>query len=655
MRVVFFSKTLAWIITALMPCIGMAAPASSFESPENTELLPIERLVETEFIPASRIANQVSDASSAVSIVTAQDIKDYGYRTLADILNSMRGVNVTQDYQYQFLGGRGYGIPQEYAVHISLFIDGYRAADSFYGQAFLGNDGLLDVALIDRVEYIPGSGSNGYGDGAMLAAINIITKKGADINGTQVAIGYGSHNTQQKRISYGKQLDNGADVLFSASTYKSKGRNFSFADSRTTIDGEQVGIPAGQANGENGEDNTRLFFKGSYQGWSVESAWVKRNLDVPSAPFSGEYGTPQPQTDNNGFVQLKYDAELTRHLKLSTQVYYGQFLYHQTWDHLGTFTHLTSRWHGIDTKFVADWFDHHTLVFGAEYKHDNTNDLENGFDTFSGDYYDELKQYHRKTYSLYAYDNITLTNTLNLNLGGRYEGSDNSMHMFHPRAALIYKPREETALKLSIGETHRQATPFERGYFKDIPPMERVRTAELVWEQQLGWQTRLISSLYNYKIDSRIMAGESNVPDITTNGAEIEFEKQWDGGTRLRASYAKQYAKNEWGERPLNSPHDNIKFNLTSPIMGEKLRAGFAARYIGDRRVVPGYAFTGGYTVADLTFTSANIVPNVNASLSVRNLFDRAYGDVTFLDSSRQLLFPKDGRNVWLQLEYTFK
>jgi outer membrane receptor protein involved in Fe transport len=646
MRLVLLYRTLAWLILALIPCICMAESASS-QAVESNDFPPIERLLETEFIPASRIANQVSDASSAVSIVTAQDIKDYGYRTLADILNSMRGLNVTQDYQYQYLGGRGYGIPQEYAMRISLLIDGYRAADSYFGQALLGNEGFLDVALIDRVEYIPGSGSNGYGDGAMLAAINIITKKGADINGTQASVGYGSHNTQQERVTFGKQLANGADILLSASTYNSKGRNFSFPESSV--------ISAGSQNGANGEDNDRLFFKGSYQDWSVESAWVKRHIDTPSAPFSGEYGAPLPLTDNSGFAQLKYDAEFAPHLKLSTQVYFGQYLLHQTWDHLGTLTNVASRWHGVDAKFVADWFDRHTLVFGAEYKHDSAKDLEDGYDTNTGDHYHYINRDQRKTYSLYAYDNIALTNKLNLNLGGRYEASDNGMHMFNPRLALIYKPREETTLKLSMGETHRQATPFESAFPEvNSKQPERVHTTELVWEEQLGWQTRLIGSLYHYKIDSRIMP-QNDPPDITTNGAEIEFEKQWDGGTRLRASYAKQYARNAFGDRPLNSPHDNVKLNLTMPMIGEKLRAGFAARYIGDRRVVPGYAFTGGYTVADLTFTSANIVPNVNASLSIRNLFDRAYGDVIFPDYSEQLLFPKDRRNLWLQLEYTFK
>lgn len=652
MRLALLCRTLACVIFTLMPCVCMADSDSS-KAIENNDLLPIERLLETDFIPASRIANQVSDASSAVSIVTAQDIKDYGYRTLAEILNSMRGLNVIQDYQYQYLGGRGYGLPGEYAGRILLLIDGYRATDSYYGQAFMGNDGLLDVELIDRVEYIPGSGSSGYGNGAMLAAINVITKKGGSLNGTQISAGYGSHQAHQERITFGKTLENGADILFSASTYRSNGRDFSYPESTF--------LAAGKQKNANGEENVRLFFKGTYEDWTLESVWAKRLIDTPSAPSTGEYTAPLPSKDDNGFVQLKYDTELTPQLKFSSQAYFGQYDYHNKWDSLGTFTNTTSRWYGIDAKFVATWFDRHTLVFGTEYKNDyKLDDREGYFGVFSGDYFIDVFQNDRKTYSVYAYDDIVLNDKLNLNLGAHYEASNNGIRMLSPRAALIYKPWEQTKLKLSTGKSHRQATPFELPFFTDIiPKPERIRATELVLEQQLGWQTRLIGSLYQYKIDSRIIPSSDPdfiAPDITTNGAEIEFEKQWEGGTRLRTSYAKQFAKNSFDDRPINSPHDIIKINITTPLLGERLRVGLASRYIGSRRVnTPDYKFTGGYSVTDLTFTSANIAPGVNASLSIRNLFDLDYGDVTSPLFDERPLFSREGRNVWFQLEYNFK
>ena len=626
--------------------IGVAAPTTPDNALDDA-LLDIELLPQLSFIPASRIANQVSDASSAVSIVTADDIKAYGYRTLGEILNSMRGVFVTQDYQYQFLGGRGYGLPGEYSGRILLLIDGYRAQDGYFGQAYFGEDGLLDVALIDRVEYIPGSGSSGYGDGALLAAINVITKKGSDINGAQVAASVGSHDSNQERLTYGKKLENGADILFSTSRYDTLGRNFSYPASSNIV--------AGRQTGDNSEDNMRMFFKGAYNGWTLETAAVKRNIELPSAPNLGVYTAPSLSSDTNAFIQLKYDTDINAKLRFSAQSYYGQYDYRYDEQETSDYSfRVKAAWYGLDTKFVGTWFDRHTLVFGAEYRDDVKLDAHVDDGTTAENF-----QNSRKTYSVYGYDNIALTDKLGLNLGARYEASDNGKRLFNPRAALIYKPRVETTLKLSTGASHRQATVSEITSSNISPKPERIRSAELVLEQSLGWQSRVIASLYRYKIDSRILfSSDPNfvAPDITTKGAELEFEKQWENGTRLRTSYAKQLTVNSWGLRPYGSPRDNVKFNITTPLVGEKLRAGLELRYLGPRRIFSdAYRFTGGYTIADLTFTSKNLLPQLDASLSVRNLFDREYGDVASPLYDEQYLFLKDGRNLWFQMEYRFR
>jgi len=57
---------------------------------------------------ASKFDQKLSEAPAAVSIVTATEIKRFGYRTLADILRSVRGFYTTYDRNYHYLGMCGF-------------------------------------------------------------------------------------------------------------------------------------------------------------------------------------------------------------------------------------------------------------------------------------------------------------------------------------------------------------------------------------------------------------------------------------------------------------------------------------------------------------------------------------------------------------------
>ena len=46
-----------------------------------------------EAVPVAQMAQQISDSPSAVSIVTAADIRAFGYRTLADVVNAACAVS----------------------------------------------------------------------------------------------------------------------------------------------------------------------------------------------------------------------------------------------------------------------------------------------------------------------------------------------------------------------------------------------------------------------------------------------------------------------------------------------------------------------------------------------------------------------------------
>ena len=115
-----------------------------------------------------------------MSIVTQEDIKTYGYRTLGDVLKGVRGFYVTYDRAYQFTGLRGVNRPGDFGGRVLINIDGHRLNEPIYDSAFTHTDLLLDLDLLERVEIIRGPGSSLYGNNAFFTVINLVTRRGRE-------------------------------------------------------------------------------------------------------------------------------------------------------------------------------------------------------------------------------------------------------------------------------------------------------------------------------------------------------------------------------------------------------------------------------------------------------------------------------------------
>jgi outer membrane receptor for ferrienterochelin and colicins len=87
---------------------------------------------------ASERLQPVMEAPASVSFITAQEIERYGYRTLAEILRGVRGMYVTNDRNFSFMGTRGFGNPGDYNSRILLLVNGHRVNDNIFGQAEIG-------------------------------------------------------------------------------------------------------------------------------------------------------------------------------------------------------------------------------------------------------------------------------------------------------------------------------------------------------------------------------------------------------------------------------------------------------------------------------------------------------------------------------------
>jgi iron complex outermembrane receptor protein len=129
--------SLARVVCALACAVTLpvAAAAQSLTDLSLEDLMQIDA---GQVFGASERLQPAIEAPASVSFITAQEISRYGYRTLADVLRAVRGVYVTNDRNFSFVGIRGFGKPGDYNSRILLLINGHRVNDNVFGQAEIG-------------------------------------------------------------------------------------------------------------------------------------------------------------------------------------------------------------------------------------------------------------------------------------------------------------------------------------------------------------------------------------------------------------------------------------------------------------------------------------------------------------------------------------
>lgn len=635
---------------------------------DNLKDLSLEQLMDIEVATvygASKYEQKVTEAPSSVTIITSEEIKKYGHRSLVDILKSIRSFYVTYDRNYHYIGVRGFDRPGDYNTRILLLIDGHRVNDNIYDSALI--DTGLPIDIIDRIEVIRGPGSSLYGSNAFFAVINIITRRGSDLEGFVVSGEVASFDTYSGGFSLGKRLHNGFDLILSGSMSDSNGQDLFY---------QEFNDPSTNKGDAEGCDYSRdhsLFSKLSYKGFTFEAAYFSVTKGIPTASYETVFNDPRSQTtDDRGFVNLTYGAPFGSSSEIQAQVSYnynhyeGAYLYDAPPVTLNK-DKSWGLWWGGELKVINKFIPGNTITLGSEFRNNFRQDQ---------------KTYDKSPYSLYLndkgdstiwafylQDEVALMKNLTLNAGVRYDHYGTFGGSTNPRLAVIYTPYPQTFLKLLYGRAFRAPSAYELYYddgnttIKSNPNLdsETINTYEMVLEHFFGNRFSLFVDGYYYKIKNLIsqqidpadgLLVFRNVEEIEAKGIELAMKGKWKGleGT---ISYALQEADNaQTGERLTNSPKHLAKLNLIVPLIKDKLFLGLEEQYMSKRKTLEN-RYTNSFYITNLTIFSQKIAKGLEVSGSVYNLFDEKYSDPGSGEHVQDTI-EQDGVNFRFKITYLF-
>jgi len=169
---------------------------------------------------ASSHTETIEEAPVPVTIITREMIDNLSNNKSIGHILSAYVPGMSEVCAYAFPNYSMHGVYTSGQEKILVMENGHRL------NARSTNNGKLDYAIstekIDHIEVLRGPASSLYGNVALTAVVNIITKKGHEVDGVKVKYGYGSFGTHRADLTAGTSFM-GSDILAWASFYTSNG------------------------------------------------------------------------------------------------------------------------------------------------------------------------------------------------------------------------------------------------------------------------------------------------------------------------------------------------------------------------------------------------------------------------------------------------
>ncbi len=585
-------------------------------------------------------------------VVTAEEIRRFGWNDLRELLEYLPSFYLIQDINERVISHRG--IYRTITSHLLFLEDGFQLNIPMV-NAFI-SDLSYSLYEVSRIEVFLGPGSSLYGDAAFTGVVNIEREAFPDVVAARAGLG-----------SFGRE-----ELDFSFETSSNRGRLqllFHYVDQK----GELYETPSGSQYIHPFPQNYHALLKASTDSLEFFYARMLSEYETPRSQ-SGKFLT---EADLKPFGSYERVLQDIVGIKGRFKIFGGEFEARAYFSGLSVDTPQVKRTHAegnflaLDIEPKARSFRTEAVFrrshqrgqflagFRAEYDFYEVTEKY-----FNGTYFERFHEGEEYNFALFLQEKLFLTPKLILNAGARYDHYEEFGGNLSPRVALVWRLREKLSASLSYGWGFQAPNFIYRninktsgyGALEKLEP-ELVKLLNLsitkrINEYSYGRLTLFAThseKLLEYDAVNKVYR---NLGHLDTLGLEVEgkyFSRRLIvfGNYSFLTVTKSSNVSNVAGERILDIPRWSAKAGLSLKVFE------FPELYVSPKVRVFGRTYTGKewlspYAIWDLAVVARGAY--FSFEVSVTNIFDERYER----GGTVEVPYPWPGRAIIMRLEGRF-
>jgi iron complex outermembrane receptor protein len=658
-------------------------PPASEDLSSSATVLAAANSEEDVVVGAAKRQQSLGNVASAVTVVTADRIRRFGYRTVAEAIAGVAGIYMQNTRLTDQVGVRGLQIPGGFNSRILVLVDGATINEAWGAFAGVGWDGLVSIDDISRIEVIRGPVGAVYGTNAFFAIINIVTRGAAE--GTRAWGHIGIHSITGTVGTAG----------FAAGSLDKQIRGSVLAMQRF---GETYHVSEISPNplGSDGGKTFSAAVVGQYKGTFAQLRAYHWRRDSPFAPYDSDPSLDPAYEQYNDQVLLEggHSWNLSERLEASVRGYGSLYRYTDKIHYATDDTYLDfgdAATAGAEVRGRYELVPHKLgLTAGAEANYNKTESRD--YTEGMADGPDAIKiPLDFNIQGLYTELDGQVTPWFGFTGGVRYDRNSVFDDRLSPRGALFLAKPEKYGLKLLYAEGFRNPSAFE-SYFDDGVDFignkniraETIRSFEgVLWARPMPGLSTRVSGFY-WKaadvIEQRPAPSDptflqfQNASDYVTTGVEAEASYRnaagwyaFGGATYARVGSGDVDSGITYGN-VINAPALTAAGGVSTPLLIGLGHLSLQGTFLGRRltRIDDATGLRGPATPAWFGLDAVVYVPNLNRfdiTAGVRNIIGKrdlqpAVGDYDRFPDPGDPVFvarlPSEGREVFVKLGYSY-